>query len=136
MTNRFALDTNVLIYLHDLSNLSKAQIAKDLLSENPVISSQVISEYINVTRRILDFSKNELLEQTAALFATCIVPATTPEIIYYAAGLIKKYNFQIFDAIIVAAAILAKCDVLYSEDMHHGLLVENQLTILNPFIGI
>jgi predicted nucleic acid-binding protein len=45
----------------------------------------------------------------------------------------KKIQFQLFDAIIVAASLQAGCDILYSEDMHHGLIVNSSLTILNPF---
>ncbi|GAB3936640.1 hypothetical protein GCM10028827_40020 [Mucilaginibacter myungsuensis] len=51
-----------------------------------------------------------------------------------AESLIRKYQFQMFDAIIVAFALEAGCTTLYSEDMQHGLLVEKQLKIINPFI--
>lgn len=46
----------------------------------------------------------------------------------------KEYDFQFFDAIIVAGALAANCTIIYSEDMHHNLLVEERLRILNPFI--
>jgi len=48
--------------------------------------------------------------------------------------LVKKYDFQIFDAFIVTLALEADCDILYSEDMQHKLVVEQKLTIINPFI--
>ncbi|GHT78585.1 hypothetical protein AGMMS50262_21380 [Bacteroidia bacterium] len=48
--------------------------------------------------------------------------------------LIVKYDFQLFDSIIVASALEAGCDILYSEDMHHGLLVDKQVEIINPFL--
>jgi predicted nucleic acid-binding protein len=48
--------------------------------------------------------------------------------------LISKYDFQLFDGIIVAAALEANCDVLYSEDMQDGMVIENTLKIINPFI--
>ena len=71
MTNNAALDSNVLIYLHDNSDPQKRGISKGLLADNPVISSQVVSEYLNTTRRLLDLSKEELLENTAVLFSGC-----------------------------------------------------------------
>jgi len=49
-------------------------------------------------------------------------------------GLIQKYQFQMFDAIIVSSALLSDCEILYSEDMQHNLIVEKQLKIVNPFI--
>jgi predicted nucleic acid-binding protein len=48
--------------------------------------------------------------------------------------LVERYDFQLFDSIIVASALEAECDILYSEDLHHGLIVEDKLTILNPFV--
>ena len=48
--------------------------------------------------------------------------------------LIIKYDFQQFDSLIVASALQANCTILYSEDLHHNLLVENRLQIINPFV--
>ena len=47
--------------------------------------------------------------------------------------LVQRYDFQLFDSVIVASVLEAECDILYSEDLHHGLIVEDKLTILNPF---
>jgi len=134
MTNNIALDTNVLIYLHDNSDLNKRAIAKDLLSDNPYISTQVISEYLNVTRRLLPLSKDELLVQASNLLAGCTIIPVLPNTLVFAAALVKKYDFQLFDSVIVAAALENDCAILYSEDMHHGLIVEKTLTIINPYL--
>jgi predicted nucleic acid-binding protein len=48
--------------------------------------------------------------------------------------MIDKYDFQIFDAIIIAAALEADCNILYSEDMQNGQIIENTLKIVNPFV--
>jgi len=50
MNNSFAVDTNILIYLHDKSDERKRKIAENILIENPKIPAQVISEYLNVIR--------------------------------------------------------------------------------------
>jgi predicted nucleic acid-binding protein len=47
--------------------------------------------------------------------------------------LYEKYSLQPYDSKIIASALLAGCDILYSEDMQHGLIVENRLTSLIPF---
>jgi len=60
--------------------------------------------------------------------------ATTFETLKLAKKLIKKYNFQLFDSVVVASSLEANCSILYSEDMHNGLIVEKKLTIINPFI--
>ena len=128
-----ALDTNVLIYLHDNSNPVKREIAKNLLASTPQIPSQVISEYLNTTRRLLNLSKEELLIQTSKLFAGCAIIPVLPNTLVFAATLVNKYQFQLFDSIIVAASIESNCRVLYSEDMQNALVVDKSLTIINPF---
>jgi predicted nucleic acid-binding protein len=134
MSKNVVLDTNVLIYLHDNSSPNKRAIAKDLLAENPFIPSQVISEYLNVTRRLLQLSKEELLIQASNLLAGCTIIPVLPSTLLFAAALVKRYNFQLFDAVIVAASKESNCAILYSEDMQHGLVVEKSLTIINPFL--
>ena len=64
----------------------------------------------------------------------CTVQPVVLSTIKLAQDLIVKYDFQVFDSIIVAAALEADCDVIYSEDMHDGLIVENKLKIVNPFL--
>ena len=59
--NSVAVDSNILLYLHDKSDNRKRDIAKNILSDNPKISTQVISKYINVARRQLDLSKADVL---------------------------------------------------------------------------
>jgi predicted nucleic acid-binding protein len=98
--NTIALDTNVLVYLHDNSNPGKREIAKDLLAANPRIPSQVISEYLNITRRLLTLSKDELLIQTSSLFSGCTVIPVLPYTLLFASTLVKKYKFQLFDAVL------------------------------------
>lgn len=47
--------------------------------------------------------------------------------------LARRYRLSVYDGMIVAAALTANCDILYSEDMHHGLIVDGRLQIVNPF---
>ena len=64
----------------------------------------------------------------------CIIQPIILSTIKLAHYIISKYDFQIFDGIIIAAALEAKCDILYSEDMQNGQIIENMLKIINPFI--
>ncbi len=45
----------------------------------------------------------------------------------------EKYNLQYYDSLILATALENGCDILYSEDMQHGQIIENQIKIINPF---
>ena len=64
----------------------------------------------------------------------CSVQPVIFSTIKLAQNLVSKYDFQIFDGIIIAAALEANCDILYSEDMQNEQIIENTLKIVNPFI--
>ena len=131
--NKIALDTNVLIYNHGIEGDKKQIIADSLFNIVPVISTQVISEYLNVMKRISKMNKNDLLKICAEWLEYCQVQPVSLSTIKLAHHLVQRYDFQLFDSIIVASILEAECDILYSEDMHHGLIVEDKLTIINPF---
>ncbi|GAB4401635.1 MAG: hypothetical protein OHK0053_24610 [Microscillaceae bacterium] len=71
----------------------------------------------------------------AILLSNCTLVPITSQTVELAHHLPQKYHFQYFDSLIVAAALENECKTLYTEDMQHGLLVENSLSILNPFLG-
>jgi predicted nucleic acid-binding protein len=133
INTHFALDTNILIYLEG-NDIPKRNMAETLLSYNPVISPQVISEFINVTRRLRNISKSRLLIEASGLFRYCPIPPIKHSTLDLAVNLIHRYDFQIFDSIIVASALEAGCEILYSEDMQHNMRIEGQLKIINPFL--
>ena len=131
--NKIALDSNIIIYNHSLDCENKRHIAGDFFKENPVVSSQVISEYLNVMRRNFKMQKQELMYLCSLWLEKCFVQPVILSTIKLAQNIIDKYDFQVFDGIIVAAALEANCDVLYSEDMQDGQIIENTLKIVNPF---
>jgi predicted nucleic acid-binding protein len=106
----------------------------DFFNENPVVSSQVISEYLNIMRKKFKMEKNELIQLCSLWLEKCTVQPVILSTIKLAQDLISKCDFQIFDGIIVAAALEADCDILYSEDMQDGQVIENKLKIVNPFV--
>ncbi|MDR2898167.1 MAG: PIN domain-containing protein [Spirochaetaceae bacterium] len=132
--SKIALDSNILIYNHSSDQEEKRYIARELFKEVPIVSSQVVSEYLNVMRRIFKMQKLELLQLCTLWLEQCSFHPVVLSTIKYAQNLVEKYDFQVFDGIIVAAALEAECDILYSEDMQNGQIVENRLTIVNPFV--
>ena len=131
---KIALDTNVILYSHSMETPDKRLISEKLLQLYPIISGQVISEYLNVMKRSFPITKTDLMNLCAQWMRKCIIFPVEISIIETARNLIQKYDFQIFDSIIVASALDAGCDVLYSEDMHHNQLIEGKLKIINPFL--
>ena len=52
---------------------------------------------------------------------------------HLAFSLRSKYSLSFWDSLIVASALENNCTTLYSEDMQHQQVIDNQLTIINPF---
>jgi predicted nucleic acid-binding protein len=133
LTNIF-LDSNILIYLID-NHLGKRDAAEMLMAEIPYVNAQVLVEVGNVCKRKLSYSKHEVCELWYHLMSQCRIADITEGTIAEAVYLTGRYDFQLFDAIIVSGALEAECDILYSEDMQHNLRVEGRLTIVNPFLA-
>jgi len=45
----------------------------------------------------------------------------------------NKYGYAYYDSLIIASALENDCTILYSEDLHHGQIIEERLSIMNPF---
>jgi predicted nucleic acid-binding protein len=98
-----------------------------------IVSTQVITETCAVLKRKTGISEQNILELVEEFEEQCeIVNLTTIEI-KRACQLRDKYSFSYWDSFVIATALKSQAKVLYSEDMQNGLLIENQLTIINPF---
>ena len=119
------VDTNVILYLLDDS--PKADRAEEILGQWPRVSIQVLNETLVNCRRKAGLNWEETGQFFAGVQSLCIVEDLTVQTHLVGRALAEKYQFAIYDAMIVAAALLAKCTPLWSEDMHNGLLVEDRL---------
>ena len=126
-----SLDTNVLIYM--AMRGEKAARATQIVIGGGVVSVQVLNEFANVSRRKLGWTWDEIREFLA--FVETLVDVRSITTATHELGLLvaERHRLATYDAMIVAAAIEADCEVLYSEDMHHGLRL-GRLTIVNPFV--
>lgn len=133
MTSRF-FDTNVLVYLAS-ADASKANVAQELLAGGGVISVQVLNELANVSRRKMGLSWPETQEFLSMIRAFMQVEPLTQQTHELGLALAERHSFSIYDAMVVAAGLIAECDALLSEDMQHGFVVGAQMTIINPFVS-
>ena len=125
-------DTNIVLYLLS-GDTVKADLAEELLAIGGTISVQVLNEFAAVALRKLEMSWPEIREVLAQVRAVCPVQPFSIKTHDRALAVAERYGLSIYDAQIVAAALLAGCKILYSEDMQHGQVIERQLTITNPF---
>lgn len=126
------LDSNVLIYAFTADR--RAARAQALLQRHCAISVQGLNEFANFARRKLGRTWTEIRTDLAAIRILC------PTVIAIDAGmhetalrLSERHNFAFFDGLMVAAALRAGSDTLWSEDMHDGMIVDERLRIANPF---
>jgi len=98
-----------------------------------LISVQVLNEMANVARRKLGMSWPEVNEVLGLIRALCPTAPLTIETHDRGRLVAERYGLNVYDAMIVAAALLGGCETLYSEDMQNGLLIDSQLRICNPF---
>ena len=126
------VDSNVLVYAFTRDN--RAIAARALLQRKPVISVQSLNEFANVARRKLGMSWSEIRESIGVIRSVCptVLDLTlaTHEV---ALRISERHGYRIFDALIVASALQATSETLWSEDMQDGMVIDGRLRIANPF---
>jgi predicted nucleic acid-binding protein len=132
MSARPFLDTNVLLYLLS-GDTTKADKAEALLATGCIISVQVLNEFASVATRKFGMSWEEVSEVLAVIRRSARVESLSTETHDRGLEIAERYRISVFDAMIVAAALLSSCSVLYSEDLHDGLRVDRALSVRNPF---
>jgi predicted nucleic acid-binding protein len=128
------LDTNILVYAYSASEPAKSLIARKLLAtRSVVVSAQVINEFVAVTYRKLNLPIETVQVALDEILSYVSTVPLTSETTCLALELLKTYKLSWYDSLIVAAAKIAGCDLLFTEDMHHGLQVASGPIIINPF---
>jgi predicted nucleic acid-binding protein len=94
---------------------------------------QVLNELTNVARRKTQMSWAETQAFLTMLRGLLTVHPLTLEIHQAGLELAERYGFSVYDAMIVASALHAGCETLWSEDMQHGMALDEGLRIVNPF---
>ena|ERR1700754_3822689 len=134
MADNVFLDSNILVYSYSNSEFQKRTIARKIISEsNSIISTQVLQELCNIITRKFKFSYEQA---QAAIKENCQnneLYVNTESTILRACEMASRYGFSFFDSLIVAAGLESNCTLLYSEDMQDGQIIEERLTIRNPF---
>jgi predicted nucleic acid-binding protein len=125
-------DTNVLIYLLS-DETAKADRAEALVRKGGAISVQVLNEAASVMRRKLRMSWRETREFLSLVRGLLEVAPVTVETHELGLDLAERYGLSIYDAMIAAAATLAGCARLWSQDMQHGMRIGEGLRVANPF---
>jgi predicted nucleic acid-binding protein len=140
MSDKTFVDTNVLIYAHDIDAKAKHEAAKRVLhhlwlERTGVLSMQVLQEfYVNVTRKI----RHPISKESARLVVSsytiwCI--DTTPVEISGAFRIEDESRIGFWDALIVASAVKSGASRILSDDLNAGQTISG-VRVENPFVAI
>jgi len=137
IVNQVFLDTNLWIYFYAKEPPDKYQKVEKLIKENwqsIQISTQVLGELFHVLTRKKFTSKTEAAKILSDIINTFIIHAIdTPQVVQ-ALEINVKYGYSYWDSLIISTALLSNCSIIYSEDMQHSQVINNQTTIVNPFL--
>ena len=137
MSDIVFVDSNILIYAHDIDAGIKQQRAEQRLRElwasgNGRLSTQVLQEFfVNVTRKLATPVAKATAREVVATYGTWIQEPTTADTIVRAADLIELAQISFWDALIVAAAEQCGARHLWSEDLSAGRKIAG-ITVINP----
>jgi predicted nucleic acid-binding protein len=140
MNDRTFVDTNVLIYAHDVDAKAKREAAKSLLHElwserTGVLSTQVLQEfYVNVTRKIPHPISKDLARMVVNNYSVWCVD-TAPAEISTAFQIEDASRIGFWDALIVASALKSGAVRILSEDLNAGQMIAG-IRIENPFASV
>ena len=126
------IDTDILLYTLSADN-DKADQAEAVLRAGGLISVQVLNEILNVARHKLDMSWIEIDEVLTIIRSVCRVVPLTSDTHDRGRWIAERYGLNVYDAMIIAAALNGGCGILYSEDMQDGMVIDDRLRICNPF---
>jgi len=133
MPGRAFFDTNVLIYALAKGD-PRSKRAQELLAAGGALSVQILNEFVSVARRKILMSWSEVAEALDAIRVLCPSPLPLTVGTHEAAlKIAEKHGYGIYDALVVATALEAGCETLYSEDLQDGQTIHGQLRIRNPF---
>jgi len=136
MPDRIFLDTNILLYAKIDDNSYKHSechklLTTTLVGSEIVVSTQVLNEYyVNANKKNIPLTE---IQSTIFQFIYDfdVIPLTK-ELIPEIFNIVNRYKFSYWDSNIISAALQGDCDVLYTEDLQDGQIINNRLRIINP----
>jgi len=133
--SRVFIDTNIAIYAYSVGDVEKYQKSKDAINNNECfVSTQVLNEYCNVGIKKLHIPVSVIQDDINNILLNCSLVVVELDTIQHALALQGRFSFSYYDCLIVASALEAGCDYLFTEDLQDGQAIDG-LTIRNIFVA-
>lgn len=140
MNDKVFIDTNILVYAHDLDAGEKYKKANELIlnlweSRTAVISTQVLQEfYVTLTGKIPRPLAGNIALGIISSYLSWEVITNRPDNILLASEIEYRNKISFWDALIVSAAYEGNVKIIFTEDLNHGQYIEG-IKIQNPFMN-
>ena len=138
MSDRYFVDTNLLVYAHDTASGTKHERARSLVERlwrdrSGVVSTQVLQElYVSLRRKARKPLSLQDARELVADYLRWEVVVNTGDAVLEAIELESRWKLSFWDALIVHAARASGAEVLYSEDLAHDQVYDT-VHVVNPF---
>jgi len=140
MNDKFFLDTNIFVYSFDDNEIEKKVRALSLIGEalqsgKGIISWQVVQEFLNVSTKKFIYPLKAVDAKSYLQKVLFPLWAVFPNLTIYqnTIEIQEKTGYSFLDSMIVASALSQDCSILYSEDLHNGMKIDD-LQVVNPFV--
>jgi predicted nucleic acid-binding protein len=134
MNDNCFIDTNILVYCYTDDEPVKQQKAIDIANNTGTfISTQVLTELSSTLKKKFKLDWQAVENVVSEVSSDFNVYVNNPATIEQACQIADKYQYSFYDSLIIAAALKCGCKTLYTEDMQDGQVIENSITIVNPF---
>ena len=141
MTDKVFIDTNILVYAFldadnsdaHIKHTKASKLLQSLIDTCPIIlSTQVLGEYYNalLKHKITD---KDIQDSIKELVRAVDVSSVSQSTVFIAFQIKSRYRYSYWDSLIIASALENSCNHLFSENLQNGQVIENTLTITNPF---
>ncbi len=135
MSDLCMIDSNIWLYAFvEHGEPQKQAVARQLLAQpEVVVSTQIVNEVCLNLLKKADFTEEQIRRLIRSFYQRYSVTVIDQTTMLAAVELRGRYSFSFWDSLVVAAALQTGCGLLYTEDMQHGLLVDDRLKVVNPF---
>ncbi|MBN1184842.1 MAG: PIN domain-containing protein [Bacteroidales bacterium] len=128
------IDTNILVFCFTNDEPAKRQAALNIVNDpNTFISTLVLTELSNTLKKKFKQDWQTIEKVIAEVSSDFNIYVNKPATIERACQIADKYQYSFYDSLIITAALSSNCITLYTEDMQDGQVIDNILTIVNPF---
>jgi predicted nucleic acid-binding protein len=135
MNNKAFFDTNIIIYLYADNEQEKQAISKDIVNNASecIISTQILNEINNVLIKKWQMASDVIktIQKDVRLISEVVY--ISEDTIDKAIALHSKHGFSYYDCLMLASALESSCEIIYTEDMNDGQIIDDTLKIVNPF---